>query len=79
MEIRFSWIQAKSMLSRWGWTEDARQAHHWVRKDQTTILVPAAEDLDCRDKYDAFVSDLSVIYALNPDAMRGYLGAELCQ
>jgi len=75
----FNWLQAKSMLSRWGWVEDPARAKYWVQNGWDNIVVPTVEDLDCRDEYDHFVTSLAEIYGLNPFMLQSLLEAEICQ
>lgn len=81
MALQFNWAQAKSMLSRWGWVEDSARAGCWTLGGygKTSILVPAVEDLECRDEYDKFVLTLAGVYGLNPHALNAMLGVELCE
>ena len=96
----FNWVQARSLLARWGWSEDSEKAHYWildakdvtfkpqfndskkasywVRNGKARIIVPTAENLECRDEYDNFVTCLGEIYGLNLVALEESLKFELC-
>ena len=74
----FTWTQAKSMLSRWGWTEDLAKAEYWVQEGRDMIVVPTVENLECRDEYDDFVVCLAEIYSLNPLILESLLRVESC-
>ena len=74
----FTWTQAQSMLSRWGWTEDLARAEYWVQDGKDMIVVPTVENLECRDEYDHFVVSLGEIYGLNLHALERSLEVESC-
>lgn len=80
MRPRFNWVQARSMLSRYGWVEDILKPGYWSLDGhgKTNILLPTIENLDCRDEYDNFVDRLAEIYGLNCHALEASLEVESC-
>ena len=74
----FDWLQAKSMLSRWGWVEDLEDSPYWVQDGRDRIMVPTVENLECRDEYDDFVICLAEIYGLNSLTLESLLRVESC-
>ena len=76
----FNWMQARSLLERWGWIESATLPRCWSLggHGKTSIMAPTVENLECRDEYDNFVTCLAEIYSLNPLILESLLRVESC-